>query len=53
MVCIFGFKDVNYHDHHDETDPYAHLRNYPKFSIRRFGFSDPYYTPDDHEKYMN
>ena len=32
MVAIYGFTDANDHVHHDDTDPYAHLRNEPFFS---------------------
>ena len=33
MVALYGIKDINVPAaHHDETDPYAHLRNAPFFS---------------------
>ena len=29
---LMGFKDLNYHPHHDDTNPYQHIANAPFFS---------------------
>lgn len=52
-LAIFGFKDINDHPHEDNTDPYAHLRNAPFFSLNRWYFSDAYYHEEDHEPLWN
>lgn len=51
--AIFGFQDINDHSHPDTSDPYAHLKNYPQLSIRRFYFTDPGYHEEDHEPGWN
>ncbi|EGR30979.1 hypothetical protein IMG5_119950 [Ichthyophthirius multifiliis] len=53
LVSIYGFDDVNVHEHHDETDPYAHIRNKPFLSFERLYFADPYYIPDEVNPLMN
>ncbi|EAR90489.2 transmembrane protein, putative (macronuclear) [Tetrahymena thermophila SB210] len=53
LVAVYGFTDVNDHHHHDETDPYHHLRGVPTLSFERMYFADAYYHDDTHEGLMN
>ena len=52
--ALFGFTDVNEPAHEEHpADPFAHLREVPLLSLRRFYFSDPFFHEEEHEPLWN